>query len=77
MYDELTTFLTQLNVYQGKGLSNLNELALFLQLYNGQSWSRNTGMHILYIVILLEYPLKQIFYHLKHDIIADKLLLIY
>lgn len=46
MYDEVTTFLTQLNVYQGKGLSNSHELALFLQLYNGHSWSRNTGSYI-------------------------------
>ena len=46
MYDELTTFLTQLNVYQGKGLSNSHELALFLQLYNGHGWHRNTGTHI-------------------------------
>lgn len=45
MYDELTTFLTQLNVYQGRGLSNSHELALFLQLYNGHAWTRNTGMY--------------------------------
>lgn len=45
MYDELTTFLTQLNVYQGKGLSNSHELALFLQLYNGHAWTRNTGTY--------------------------------
>jgi len=44
IYDELTTFLTQLNVYQGKGLSNSHELALFLQLYNGHAWNRNTGI---------------------------------
>ena len=48
MYDELTTFLTQLNVYQGKGLSNSYELALFLQLYNGHAWTRNTGTYALY-----------------------------
>ena len=46
MYDELTTFLTQLNVYQGKGLSNSHELALFLQLYNGHAWHRNTGIYV-------------------------------
>ena len=53
MYDELTTFLTQLNVYQGKGLSNSHELALFLQLYNGHSWSRNTGTDILLVHIAM------------------------
>lgn len=46
MYDELITFLTQLNVYQGKGLSNSHELALFLQLYNGHAWTMNTGMYV-------------------------------
>ena len=40
MYDELTTFLTQINLYCGRGLADSHELALFLQLYN---WTRNTG----------------------------------
>ena len=35
LYDELSTFLSQLNLS--------HELALFLQLYNGSSWARNTG----------------------------------
>ena len=43
LYDELSTFLTQLNVYKGKGLTYSHELALFLQLYNGHSWTRSTG----------------------------------
>ena len=43
MYDELTTFLTQINLYRGRGLADSHELALFLQLYNGYSWTRNTG----------------------------------
>lgn len=43
LYDELCTFLTQLNLYRGKGLSLSHELALFLQLYNGHSWNRATG----------------------------------
>ena len=37
LYDELATFLTQLNLYRGKGLALSHELALFLQLYNGHS----------------------------------------
>lgn len=43
LYDELTTFLTQLNLYRGKGLALSHELAIFLQLYNGHSWKRATG----------------------------------
>ena len=43
VYDELSTFLTQLNLYRGKGLNLTHELALFLQLYNGHPWSRSTG----------------------------------
>jgi len=49
IYDELTTFLTKLNVYQGKGLSSSHELSIFLQLYNGHSWKRSTGMYSTYI----------------------------
>lgn len=44
LYDELSTFLTQINLYRGKGLAVSHELALFLQLYNGSSWSRQTGV---------------------------------
>ena len=43
LYDELSTFLTQLNLYRGKGLNLTHELALFLQLYNGHPWTRTTG----------------------------------
>ena len=46
LYDELSTFLTQLSLYRGKGLAVSHELALFLQLYNGNSWSRKTGLCI-------------------------------
>ena len=45
LYDELTSFLTQLNLYRGKGLTLSHELALFLQLYNGHAWSRTTGVY--------------------------------
>ena len=44
LYDELSTFLTQLNLYRGKGLSLSHELAVFLQLFNGHSWTRTTGI---------------------------------
>ncbi len=42
-YDELSAFLSQINLYRGRGLSDSHELALFLQLYNGHPWRRDTG----------------------------------
>ena len=47
LYDELSTFLTQINLYRGCGLSDSHDLALFLQLYNGNGWTRRTGMYVL------------------------------
>ena len=43
LYDELSAFLTQINLYRGRGLSDSHEMALFLQLYNGHPWRRDTG----------------------------------
>lgn len=43
MYDELSTFLTQINVYRGKGLCDSHDLSTFLSLYTGKSWHRSTG----------------------------------
>ena len=43
LYDEITHFLTQINVYRNRGLSDTHDLAMFLQLYNGLPWSRKTG----------------------------------
>ena len=43
LYDELSAFLTQINLYRGRGLSDSHELALFLQLFNGHPWRRDTG----------------------------------
>lgn len=40
--NELSAFLTQINVYSGRGLSNSHELAVFLQLFNGHPWRRDT-----------------------------------
>ena len=34
LYDELSAFLAQINLYCGRGLSDSHELALFLQLFN-------------------------------------------
>lgn len=44
LYDELTTFLAQINLYKGRTLSDSHELSLFLQLFNGHPWKRDTGM---------------------------------
>ena len=52
LYDELSSFLTQLNLSRGKGLIHSHELALFLQLYNGHSWTRATGMSQLQLALL-------------------------
>jgi hypothetical protein len=43
LYDELTSFLTRINLYRGKGLSDTHELAVFLELYNANEWTRTTG----------------------------------
>ena len=51
LYDELTTFLTQLNLYRGKGLALSHELAIFLQLYNGHSWKRATGKQPFHVYV--------------------------
>jgi len=47
-YDELSAFLTQINLYRGRGLSDSHELALFLQLFNGHPWRRDTGTYTHY-----------------------------
>ena len=44
LYDELAAFLTQINLYRGRGLSDSHELSLFLQLFNGHPWRRDTGI---------------------------------
>ena len=43
IYDELTHFLSQTNVYHNRGLSDTHDLGMFLQLYNGSPWSQKTG----------------------------------
>ena len=43
IYDEMTTFLTQINLYKSKGHTDSHDVAMFLQLYNGHPWSRKTG----------------------------------
>ena len=48
LYDELSSFLTRINLFRGKGLSDSHELAMFLELYNANDWTRTTG--IVYIL---------------------------
>ena len=43
LYDELTMFLAQMNVFRGKGVTDSRELAVFLQLHGANSWVRKTG----------------------------------
>ena len=45
IYDEMSTFLTQINLYSGRNLSESHQLALFLQLFNGHPWRRDTSKH--------------------------------
>lgn len=49
VYDELAMFLSQINVFRSRGLCDSHELAVFLQLYGGCSWTRKTGMHHRYV----------------------------
>lgn len=48
LYDEFSAFLSQINLYRGRSLSDSHELALFLQLFNGHPWRRDTGMFIFF-----------------------------
>ena len=48
LYDELSSFLTQINLYGGKGISDSHDTATFLMLYNGHPWTRHTGKSIVY-----------------------------
>lgn len=43
LYDELSTFLAQLNICRGRGITESHEGAMFLQLYGGDPWIRRTG----------------------------------
>lgn len=45
IYDELTTFLMQINLYKSRGHADSHDVAVFLQLYNGHPWTRKTGMY--------------------------------
>ena len=53
LYDELSTFLSQINVYRGRGLSESHNLATFVSLYNAKSWMCSTGKIILNAIKIL------------------------
>ena len=52
LYDELAMFLSQINVFRGRGLADSHELSLFLQLYGGNSWVRKTDMYDIFNVYM-------------------------
>lgn len=43
LFDELSAFLTKIRLYNSRGLSDSHELAMFLELYNANPWTRTTG----------------------------------
>lgn len=47
LYDELSMFLSQINLCKGRGFSDTHDLALFLQLYGSDAWIRRTGKSLL------------------------------
>lgn len=44
LYDEFSTFLTQI---KGKGICESHDLSTFLSLYNGKPWKRDTGTSLI------------------------------
>ncbi len=60
-YDQLSTFLAQMNVYRVKGIAESHEFSTFLSLYKGKGWSCVTGEH----TAMLQVPWGKILP--KHD----------
>ena len=48
LYDEFAMFLSQMNVFRGKGVIDSHEASVFLQFYGGSGWVRKTGMKLLH-----------------------------
>ncbi len=46
LYDEMSAFLTKVKLYSSRGLTDSHELAMFLELYNANPWTRTTGWFI-------------------------------
>ena len=58
MFDELSAFLTKIKLYSSRGLTDSHELAVFLELYNANPWTRTTGLVIytsIFFVYLIHY----------------------
>ena len=53
LYDELSSFLTQTNLCNSKGLSESHHLNQFLQIYNGLPWNKRTGKSTGYITLFM------------------------
>ena len=51
LYDELSTFLSQINVCRGRGVGESHEVSIFLQLYGADPWTRRTGKIIIVCVV--------------------------
>lgn len=43
LFDELSAFLTKVNLYKGRCITDSHDLAVFLELYNSNPWTRTTG----------------------------------
>lgn len=43
LYDELSMFLSQINVCRGRTLTDSQQVSTFLQLYGADQWVRRTG----------------------------------
>ncbi len=50
LFDELSAFLTKIRLYNSRGLTDSHELAMFLELYNANPWTRATGLSLLKVV---------------------------
>ena len=48
-YDELLAFLTKINLFRGRTLTDSHEFSQFLQLYNGHGWRKDTGNAHMYL----------------------------
>ena len=44
LYDEMSAFLTKIKLYSSRGLTDSHELAMFLELYNANPWTRTIGL---------------------------------
>ena len=44
LFDELSAFFIKIKLYSSRGLTDSHELAMFLELYNANPWTRTTGM---------------------------------